>query len=168
VRGSMSPPKPGKPDLTDAEGLEKAKAIRQRLVDREDFAKVAREESYDATAEKGGDMGEIGHGRTLPQFETAAFALKPGDISEPVRTPYGYHIIQVQSRSVKPLADVKDDILLRLRGAAAPAIVEGMVDKAGYHLDEKFFGPDPAAAPINPTTPPAAVPPSPAPAPPPK
>jgi peptidyl-prolyl cis-trans isomerase C len=168
VRGSMAPPKAGKPDLTDAEGLAKAKAIRERLVAGEDFAKVAREESDDSSADKGGDMGEIGHGRTVPQFETAAFALKAGEISEPVRTPFGYHIIQVQSHTVKPLADVKDDILTRLRGAAAPAIVEGMVDKAGYHLDEKYFGADPAAAPMNPTAPPAAVPPPPAPAPPPK
>jgi peptidyl-prolyl cis-trans isomerase C len=160
VRGSMAPPKPGKPDLTENEGLEKAKAIRQRLVAGEDFAKVAREESDDSSADKGGDLGEIGHGRTVPQFETAAFELKPGEISEPVRTPYGFHIIRVESRTVKPLADVKEDILTRLRAAAAPAIVEGLVDKAGYHLDEKFFGPDPAApGPTNPATPAGSVPP---------
>jgi peptidyl-prolyl cis-trans isomerase C len=147
VHGSIIPAKAGKPDLTDNEALEKAKAIRARLVAGEDFAKVASEESDDSNADKGGDMGEIGHGRTIPQFEAAAFALKPGDLSEPVRTPYGYHIIQVQSHTVKPLADVKDDILKRLRGAAAPPIVEGMVNKAGYHLDEKFFGADPAAPP---------------------
>jgi len=167
VRGSAGPPKPGKPDLTENDALEKAKAIRQRLVAGEDFAKVAREESDDPSADKGGDLGEIGHGRTPPQFETAAFALKPGDISEPVRTPYGYHIIQVQSHSVKPLAEVKDDILARLRGAAAPGIVEGMVNKAGYHLDEKYFGPDPAAKPAAPPAPAPvkpAAPPAPAPA----
>lgn len=172
VRGSIAPAKAGKPELTDAEALEKAKTIRQRILGGGDFAKVAREESDDSSAEKGGDMGEIGHGRTVPQFETAAFALKPGDLSEPIRTPYGYHIIQVQSRSVKALTDVlgiagagsktvKEDIETRLRQAAAPAVVQGLMDKAGYHFDEKYFGPDPAApAPAKPAAPP--VPPAPA------
>src|SRR6185503_17760649 len=127
VKGSAGPPKAGKPELTENDALEKAKAIRQRLAAGEDFAKVAREESDDSTADKGGDLGEIAHGRTPPQFETAAFALKPGDISEPVRTPYGYHIIQVEAHSVKLLAEVKEDIKTRLRGEAAPPIVEGMV-----------------------------------------
>jgi peptidyl-prolyl cis-trans isomerase C len=145
VRGSVGPAKPGKPDLTENEALQKAKAIRERLVVGEDFAKVAREESDDTSAAKGGDLGEISHGHSVPQFEAAAFALKPGEISQPVRTPYGYHIIQVESHTVKPLAEVKDDILARLRNAAAPAVVKRLVDKAGYHLDEKYFGPDPAA-----------------------
>jgi parvulin-like peptidyl-prolyl isomerase len=155
VRGSAGPVKPGKPELTENDGLQKAKAIRERLVAGEDFAKVAREESDDSSAAKGGDLGEISRGHTVPQFEAAAFALKPGEISEPVRTPYGYHIIQVQSRTVKPLAEVKDDIVARLRNAAAPAVVKSLVDKAGYHLDEKYFGPDPAAA--KPAAPPAPV-----------
>jgi peptidyl-prolyl cis-trans isomerase C len=155
VRGSAGPPKAGKPELTENDALEKAKAIRQRLAAGEDFAKVAREESDDPSAEKGGELGEIAHGQTPPQFETAAFALKTGDFSEPVRTPYGYHIIQVQSHSVKPLPEVKENIVARLRGAAAPAIVEGMVEKAGSHLDEKYFGPDPAA---KPPAPPASAP----------
>ena len=155
VKGSAGAQKTGKPELTENDALEKAKAIRQRLVAGEDFAKVAREESDDASAGKGGDLGELGHGRSVPQFEAAAFALKPGDISEPVRTPYGYHIIQVQAHSVKPFAEVKDDIVSRLRAAAAPGIVNGMVEKAGSHLDEKYFGPDPAAKPATPPAPPA-------------
>lgn len=167
VKGSITPAKPGKPELTDAEALEKAKAIRQRLVAGEDFAKVAKEESDDSSADKGGDIGEIGHGRTVPQFETAAFDLKPGDLSEPVRTPFGYHIIQVESRSVKPLAEVKEDILTRLRQQGAPAVVEALINKSGYHLDEKYFGPDPAAKPPTPAAP-AAKPPVPAPPAPPK
>ncbi len=158
VKGSAGASKPAKPELTENEALEKAKAIRQRLIAGEDFAKVAGEESDDASASKGGDLGEIGHGRSVPQFEAAAFALKPGDISEPVRTPYGYHIIQVQSHTVKPFAEVKEDIVTRLRAEAAPGIVKEMVDKAGSHLDEKYFGPDPAAPP----TPPAPAPSTPA------
>jgi parvulin-like peptidyl-prolyl isomerase len=162
VKGSPGAQKPGTPELSDNDALAKAKAIRQRLVAGEDFAKVAGEESDDPSGSKGGDLGELAHGRTPPQFEAAAFALKPGDISEPVRTPYGYHIIQVQSHAVKPLAEVKADVMTRLRAAAAPAIVKGMVDKAGYHFDEKYFGPDPAAAkpavPVQPAAPPAPAP----------
>ncbi|HVW09125.1 MAG TPA: peptidylprolyl isomerase [Bryobacteraceae bacterium] len=166
VKGSITPAKPGKPELTDADAIAKAKAVRQRILAGEDFAKVAKEESDDSSADKGGELGEIARGRTVPQFETAAFALKPDELSEPVRTPFGYHIIQVESRTVKPLADVKEDILTRLRQQAGPAIVEEMVAKSGYHLDEKFFGAEPAApAPAKPATPPA---PAPAPATPPK
>jgi peptidyl-prolyl cis-trans isomerase C len=163
VKGSAGPVNSGKPELSEKDALEKAKAIRQRLVAGEDFAKVAREESDDSSAEKGGDLGEVGHGHSIPQFEAAAFALKPGEISEPVRTPYGYHIIQVQSHTVKPLAEVKDDVLAHLRNAAAPEVLKTLVDKAGYHLDEKYFGPDPAAA--KPATPPSPSAPAPGPTP---
>jgi parvulin-like peptidyl-prolyl isomerase len=156
VKGSPGAQKPGTTELTENDALEKAKAIRQRLVAGEDFAKVAGEESDDPSGSKGGDLGELGHGRTVPQFEAAAFALKPGEISEPVRSPFGYHIIQVQSHTVKPLTEVREEIVTRLRAAAAPGIVKEMEEKAGYHLDEKFFGPDPAAP-----KPPAPAPPAP-------
>jgi peptidyl-prolyl cis-trans isomerase C len=158
VRGSQTPARPGKPELSDSEALEKAKSIRQRIVAGADFAEVARDESDDSSAKDNGDIGMITRGKTPPQFEAAAFELKPGDVSDPVRTQFGYHIIQVMSRSVRPLADVKDEIPARLRQAAAPAVVRDMVTKTSSHLDEKFFGPDPPAAP------PAATPPAKAPA----
>ncbi|SEE45720.1 peptidylprolyl isomerase [Pseudomonas migulae] len=62
-----------------------------------DFASVARTGSEDASASEGGDLGYFPRGRMLPAFETAAFALAPGTVSEPVRTPLGWHLIYVQN-----------------------------------------------------------------------
>ena len=124
-----------------------AEAIRKRIVAGEDFAKIAKEESDDTSSgEKGGDLGEFKKGMMVPPFETAAFALKPGDISEPVQTPFGYHIIQVQTHKIKTLDEVKPEILAQLRPNAARQAVAEMTDKAKFILNDDFFGPEPPAA----------------------
>ena len=81
-----------------------AKAVRQRLVNGEDFAKVAAQVSTDTgTKDKGGDLGWFGKGKMVPEFETAAFGLKVGEISQPIKSQYGYHIIQVLAHANVPL-----------------------------------------------------------------
>jgi len=81
-----------------------AAAVRQRLLQGEDFAAVARQVSTDAgTKEAGGDLGWFGRGRMVPEFEQAAFRLKIGEISPPVKSQYGYHIIQVLGHQENPL-----------------------------------------------------------------
>ena len=62
-----------------------------------DFAKLAQENSQDGSAQRGGDLGDFGRGMMVPEFETAAFALKPGEISKPVQTQFGYHLIKVEA-----------------------------------------------------------------------
>jgi peptidyl-prolyl cis-trans isomerase C len=63
------------------------------------FADIAREKSTDTiSARKGGDLGTFGAGRMVPEFERVAFSLKPGEISDVVKTQYGYHIIMVTER----------------------------------------------------------------------
>lgn len=65
------------------------------------------------TKDKGGDLGFVTRGQLIEDFEKAAFALKPGEISQPIRTPFGYHIIKVEERrpaSQKSFAEVKDQI----------------------------------------------------------
>ena len=73
--------------------------LRVKISQGEDFASVARAGSEDATASEGGDLGAFPRGRMMPEFEAAAFALAPGDVSEPVRTPVGWHLIYVQNHS---------------------------------------------------------------------
>ena len=64
-----------------------------------DFAELAREHSEDDTnAENGGDLGLFGRGRMVPEFENAAFALAAGEVSDPVRSPFGYHVIKVTEK----------------------------------------------------------------------
>ena len=85
---------------------EEAQDVLARLESGEDFAALAQEVSIDTgTASDGGDLGWFGRGRMVPEFEEAAFALEPGEISQPVETSYGYHIIQVMDKGIRPMDD---------------------------------------------------------------
>jgi peptidyl-prolyl cis-trans isomerase D len=81
-----------------------AKKVRQLLVDGQDFSTIAAQYSTDtATKNNGGDLGWFGKGKMVPEFEAAAFSLRVGEISQPVKSQYGYHIIQVLAHENKPL-----------------------------------------------------------------
>jgi len=74
----------------------------KRLVDQgEDFADLAKGYSEDNTAQNGGDLGWFERGRMVPEFDAAAFALQPGQVSEPVRTKFGWHLIKVEGRKME-------------------------------------------------------------------
>lgn len=92
----------------------KADAILIKARSGEDFASLAKAESQDTgSAKKGGDLGFFGKGAMVPAFEEAAFKLKKGDISELVRSPFGFHIIKltgIRGGDVKPFDKVKDQI----------------------------------------------------------
>ena len=88
-----------KPSAADErEARERLVAIRNDILSGEmDFAAAAKDDSDDeSTAEKGGDLGFFKHGDMVPAFDSVAFSLRPGQISTPVRTPFGYHIIRVE------------------------------------------------------------------------
>jgi peptidyl-prolyl cis-trans isomerase D len=101
---------------SDAENAARAKVedVIKRAKGGEDFAKLAREISEDkATAVQGGDLGFVGPGELVAPFEQAAFALKKGEISAPVRTPFGYHairVIDVKEGGKVPLKEVAPKI----------------------------------------------------------
>ncbi len=153
VKGAPMPGAEGKPELTDEQALAKAQDIRKRLTAGEDFAVIAKADSDDTgSAQKGGDLGEFHRGMMVPPFEQAAFSLKPGDISEPVKSPFGYHIIIVEEHKLRPLAEVKPDIEKALRPQEARKEVEAMRGKAAVQIDDGFFGPPqpPGATPAPP------------------
>lgn len=80
---------------------EEAKKIEERLKKGEDFAQIAKKSSIDpASAKNGGDLGYFSKGQMVPEFESAAMRLKKGEISEPVKTKYGYHIIKVTDKKI--------------------------------------------------------------------
>jgi peptidyl-prolyl cis-trans isomerase C len=96
--------------------------LQQVKADPSKFADIAKEKSTDKTSgQKGGDLGTFGPGRMVPEFERAAFALKQGEISDVVKTQYGYHIIMVTERKEgerKPFDQVKEQIKATLRNKA--------------------------------------------------
>ena len=143
-KGSQLPIKPGQQDLTEAEALAKVQALKQRIQGGEDFGKVATLESDDTgSAAKGGDLGVFKHGQMVPSFEQAAFALKPGELSDPVKTQYGYHLIKVESKDNKPFEEVRPDLEKQLAPALAQKAVDELVKKSPIVLDPDFF-PKPA------------------------
>jgi len=71
-----------------------AQEILDRLKKEESFAKLAQERSLDGSRKRGGDLGYFGRGMMVKEFEKAAFALQKGQISEVVKTQFGYHIIK--------------------------------------------------------------------------
>ena len=77
--------------------------LRQRIEHGESFAELARRYSEDASAPQGGDLGWLNPGETVPAFEQAMNALQDGQVSQPVRSPFGWHLIQVEGRQTKDM-----------------------------------------------------------------
>lgn len=95
------------------EDEETAKEILNKLNNGSDFAELAKEYSLDGSASRGGNLGFFPRGRMVKPFEEAAFALQVGEISEPVKTDFGYHIIKVTDRQeakTLSLEESKEDI----------------------------------------------------------
>ena len=92
----------------------KAEDIRKKALNGESFAKLAKEYSDDpGSKNKGGELGYFTRGRMVPEFEKAAFSLKKGEISEPVKTAFGYHIIKLEDHrpaKQKKLSDVHETL----------------------------------------------------------
>ncbi|MBS3935205.1 MAG: peptidylprolyl isomerase [Sulfuritalea sp.] len=84
--------------VSDEEARHKLAGLKERLDHGADFAELARVHSNDLTAAKGGDLGWLYPGDTAPDFERAMDALQPGEIGAPVRSPFGWHLIQVLER----------------------------------------------------------------------
>jgi peptidyl-prolyl cis-trans isomerase SurA len=84
--------------ISEAEARRRLAVLKERLDNKADFAELARGHSEDASNVRGGDLGWLSPGDTVPEFERAMDALEPGAVSGPVKTPFGWHLIQVLER----------------------------------------------------------------------
>ncbi len=109
--------------VSEAEASRRLTALKERLAHGADFAELARLHSNDLSAARGGDLGWLNPGDTVPDFEQAMSRLKPGEVGEPVKSPFGWHLIQVLERRV----DVSKE---RLRQGARQALRERRADEA--------------------------------------
>jgi peptidyl-prolyl cis-trans isomerase SurA len=110
--------------VSESDAKHKLISLRERLANGGNFVELAKTFSQDGSAPKGGDLGWIYAGDTVPEFERAMNQLKPGEISQPVQTPFGFHLIEVLERRVQ---DISSD---RRRTAARQALRERKLDEA--------------------------------------
>ncbi len=110
--------------LSDDDAQARLLALRERVLNGADFGELAKASSADLSAAKGGDIGWVNPGDTVPEFERAMDALQPGEVSMPVQSPFGWHLIEVLERRTQ---DVSDE---RKRAAARAALRERKADEA--------------------------------------
>ena len=120
------------PEHTDAKRAE-IEAILEKLNNGADFAELAMEYSECGSAENGGDLGTFGLGQMVPEFEEAALALEPGEISGIVETQFGFHIIKLTEKNEESLSsfeDVRENIDSILIGERSNELVTSLIDAA--------------------------------------
>jgi peptidyl-prolyl cis-trans isomerase D len=124
----------GKPASEEPKIKAKIEELLKQIKGGADFAELARKNSEDqGSATKGGDLGWIVRGQTVKPFEDAAFSLKPKEISNVVKTEYGFHIIQVlehQQAQLRPFDDVKTQLTEEYRKQRAGQMVQDLADRA--------------------------------------
>lgn len=133
----------------------KAVDARRRVLRGEAFDKVAREVSEDPNAEKGGDLGYVERGRFNADFEKAALALKKGEVSEPFKTSFGWHVVKLIDRAAEEPAELNDRVMDQIRRQLVPrkkqesfeAFMNTLRDRYEVKIDEDRLagvGPQPA------------------------
>ena len=124
---------------------EDATAAAAALAEGRDFAEVAREVSTDGSAQRGGELGWFGPGMMIPEFEEAVRALEVGQVSGPVQSRYGWHLIRVAETriaTVPPLAAVREELVAELRREAIQTLINSL--RAGATVANLTEGLDPA------------------------
>jgi peptidyl-prolyl cis-trans isomerase SurA len=129
----------------EQEARRRLDGMRRRIAAGADFAEIARSQSEDASSARGGDLGWLSPGDTVPEFEQAMMALAPGEVSKPVRSPFGWHLIQVLERRKEDLTRERErqvarqSIRVRKGDEAFTDWVRQLRDRAfvEYRLDDR-------------------------------
>lgn len=120
------------PAGSDEAAVQEAKARAEKLRDEArkegvDFAELAEEKSEGPSASQGGDLGFVPRGKTVPEFENAAFGLEKGEISEPVKSPYGWHVIKLVEKKDPEVVDfeeISERLAMQLKGQRIKASLD--------------------------------------------
>jgi peptidyl-prolyl cis-trans isomerase C len=114
-----------------------AEALLEELKGGKDFAELAKEKSTGPSAPQGGDLGSFGRGRMVPDFEQAAFALKAGEVSQPVKTRFGWHVIKVTEHTEGKQQDfeqAKEEIRKALVTDYIQEMIQALQNKAAIEI----------------------------------
>ena len=127
----------------DEKAVEKARAtlldIRKRALEGADFAALAQKHSEGPLAPRGGDLGAFGRGAMVPEFEKAAFSLKKGEVSEPVRSSFGLHLIQIRDRQeagTSTFEEVREEVEKDLRKIRNREIAKRKLRDLRYDIED--------------------------------
>uniref|UniRef100_Q02CZ7 Periplasmic chaperone PpiD n=1 Tax=Solibacter usitatus (strain Ellin6076) TaxID=234267 RepID=Q02CZ7_SOLUE len=144
----------GKPASEEAAIKAKGESLLKQIKAGGDFAKLAKENSEDpGSAVNGGDLGDwITHGQMVAEFDKAIFALKPGEVSDLVKTQYGYHIVQTlakQDAGMRTFAEVKGDLATQYKKQRVSELMQQASDRAQAALQKDPQHPEKVAAELN-------------------
>jgi peptidyl-prolyl cis-trans isomerase C len=140
-KGSRTPLRLNQKDLTEEEALAKVTEVRAKIVAGAKFEDVAKTESDDpGSGENGGVLDPFTKGSMVAAFEDAAFALPIGQMSEPVKSEFGYHLILVESHKTKSFEDASPEILREVGPEQAKKGLEALKKKTTVVFNETYFG----------------------------
>jgi parvulin-like peptidyl-prolyl isomerase len=131
----------GKKTLTEAEAQVKAGKLLAAIRNGADFVKLVKENSDDETSrEKDGDFATLRSSDNIPDaFRAAVFALKKGDVSEPLKQPNGFYLLRAEEVTVRPLSEVRDEIYNELRNIKSDQWLRGMDREAKVQIVSPAF-----------------------------
>ncbi|SNT24510.1 peptidyl-prolyl cis-trans isomerase C [Tropicimonas sediminicola] len=110
---------------------DEAKALKEELDGGADFAALARDKSTGPSGPNGGDLGWFGKGMMVPEFEAAVIALEPGQVSEPVQTQFGWHVVKLEETRLAEapaLDEVRQELAAEIEGATIDAVVTEVME----------------------------------------
>jgi len=133
---------PGKTELSDEQAKAKAEELKKKIEAGASFEELAKKESDDkGSGARGGDLGPFTRGQMVEEFEKAAFDAKPWTTVGPVRTQYGYHIIQVESHDTTSFDKVKSQLEGKERQRRVQEALDALKKNANATFNEAYFAP---------------------------
>jgi len=133
----------------------KAEDLLKQVKAGKDFITLAKENTDEPQGKtNGGDLGYFSKGKMVPQFEDAAFALQPGQISDVVESPFGFHIIKIEDRRPAPMEDVKQEVEEKLKVEVFKKKIDEIVAKSRIQVAENFKVTSPSGVQALPGAPP--------------